>query len=270
MPNSTPHSPSFLPDLVKNLHQVRQAVLMEKEGFAGSLMRLMRAGKLGFASASKILSGNAGFRALGPQAQSKLWNPSVYKQLASNVPRGGVGARQSQTSLRNIRDVMQSTPTQQPWQMTGPQFRRNWKDLSSYAQKSEGLGRLDMARPNYKAMTSAEKLLHSKNWKQFSRGRGFTEPQIAKYDLWRQLSGQTANLRGAVNDPWRRTSLPGPMKMWQQHIQKATSQGHAIPPDVLRSLAKAPKPRGVPLPRPTPPLPGPSPLNQTVGDINVW
>ena len=249
----------------------RRAALMEKEALAGAIMRLIRAGRMGFGSASKILSGNAGFRALSPQAQSKIWNPSVYKQLASNVPRGGVGARQAQTSLRNIRNVMQSTPTQQPWQMTGPQFRRNWKDLASYAQKSERLGNLDMARSGYKVMTPAEKALHSVNWKQFSRGRGFTEPQIAKYDLWRQLSGQSANLRGAINDPWRRSGGGSPMRMWQQHIQNARQQGHTIPPDVLRSLTKLPKPR-VHLPKPTPPIPSPpsSTLNRPFGDINVW
>lgn len=83
-------------------------------------------------------------------------------------------------------------------------FLNTYKELAIYARDSEKKGKLDQYHTSYIPMTKEEEALYKKDWKSFSKLRGFSEEDINKYSKWYKISGQEYNIEGAINDPWRR------------------------------------------------------------------
>lgn len=117
-------------------------------------------------------------------------------------------------------------PIKDPADMTYPEFKEAWDDLSEYARVSERWGGLDPDHPySYRPVTTKErKMLERGNWEAFSRERGYTNDDIRIYRQWYKLSGQADYLTGAHNDPWR--SKPAkqkkePKRIWMLHRQRS-------------------------------------------------
>jgi hypothetical protein len=91
--------------------------------------------------------------------------------------------------------------------MTFDDFKKEYYRLAEYAKNSEKKGKLDQHHPSYVPMTPDEEKLLAKDWKSFSKQRGFSNEDIDEYEKWFIISGQANKIEGAVNDPWRRNLL---------------------------------------------------------------
>ena len=91
--------------------------------------------------------------------------------------------------------------------MTFDDFKKEYYRLAEYAKNSEKRGKLDIHHPSYVPMTQDEEKLLAKDWKSFSKQRGFSDEDIDEYEKWLIISGQANKIEGAINDPWRRSLL---------------------------------------------------------------
>lgn len=132
-------------------------------------------------------------------------------------------------------DVIEFSPDretnrlQEPWQMSLDDFRREYETLMQSVAAKEKKGKLDTASQPYEPVTPVEAELLDKDWKAFSRARGFTEEDIVEYERWMKVSGQTDNLTGAVNDPWRRGRANWAENLWNKHREHAQAEGKIVP-----------------------------------------
>ena len=90
-----------------------------------------------------------------------------------------------------------------PAQMRFEYFRREYLKIMENVKEKEKEGKLDPHDKSYIPMSNKEWDLMAKDWKEFSRSRGFSEQDIEEYEKWLVLSGQKDKLVYAVNDPWR-------------------------------------------------------------------
>lgn len=122
-----------------------------------------------------------------------------------------------------------------PAQMRFEYFRREYLNTMENVKEKEKDGRLDPYDKSYIPMNKNEWDLMAKDWKEFSRSRGFSEEDIEEYEKWLVLSGQKDELVYAVNDPWRKgVSVDNFIKdIYSKHIEKAIEKGYAIPGDVI-------------------------------------
>jgi len=109
------------------------------------------------------------------------------------------------------------------YQMQYIDFVSEYDECMNIAQRKEAVGKLDPYSPNYIPMIEEEVVLHERDWRAFSRLRGFSEYDIAEYARWHKLSGQTDNLEYAINDPWRRPRLNWDSILYIKHIERAIS-----------------------------------------------
>ena len=119
------------------------------------------------------------------------------------------------------------------YQMQYQDFVEEYEGCMNIARKKEANGNLDPHSSNYIPMTEEEVAMHEKDWKAFSRQRGFSEYDIAEYARWHKLSGQTDNLEYAINDPWRRPRPNWEGQLYIKHIKRAISLGIEIPMEVM-------------------------------------
>lgn len=118
-------------------------------------------------------------------------------------------------------------------QMRYANFVEEYEECMNIAEKKEKNGNLDFHSPNYIPMTEEEVSLHEKDWRAFSRQRGFSEYDIAEYARWHKLSGQTDGLECAINDPWRRHVSDWDKQLYVKHIEKALSSEMSLAPEVM-------------------------------------
>ncbi|ONM47883.1 hypothetical protein [Nocardia donostiensis] len=140
--------------------------------------------------------------------------------------------------------------------MTFEEFRDEYHQIMAAVAAKEKKGGLDPDhRENYRAVTDEEQALLERDWKAFSRSRGFSEEDITEYERWLELSGQKQELPGAVNDPWRRTHTwkqPGGWEtaLYLRHVEARMARDGAgtLPPEVLDSyeIAKSERARQAP------------------------
>jgi len=139
--------------------------------------------------------------------------------------------------------------TQQYWenrpevyQITFGEFAREYAELLPIMRDKEGrIGHLDLHAPNYVPMTAAEIALHQKDWKAFSRARGFSAYDIAEYARWHKLTGQTDGLEYAINDPWRRPVAGWDATLYLKHIERAKAMEIQLSPQVEQSYLRTRK-----------------------------
>lgn len=68
-------------------------------------------------------------------------------------------------------------------------------------------------------LAESERELHDRDWKAFSRSRGYSEDDITEYEHWLVLSGQRDDLPYAINDPWRRKNMtPSGQQEWAMSL----------------------------------------------------
>lgn len=115
-------------------------------------------------------------------------------------------------------------------------FADEYNESMKIAQKKESKGHLDPHHPNYIPMTDEEKDLHARDWKAFSKQRGFNDYDIAEYARWHKISGQTDNLEYAINDPWRRLLTNWKKQLYVKHIEKALNSEIDIPQEVINDF----------------------------------
>lgn len=134
--------------------------------------------------------------------------------------------------------------TQEYWEnrpevylMRYSEFADEYKESMAIAKTKESKGHLDPHHPNYIPMTTEEQVLHARDWRAFSKHRGFTDFDIAEYARWHKISGQTDNLENAMNDPWRRPSLVNwDKQLYVQHIAQALNSGIKIPSEIIKDF----------------------------------
>lgn len=124
------------------------------------------------------------------------------------------------------RDVGTERDATKPEQMTPEEFKAEWDKLEEYAKKSEKIGKLDPSQPNYKPLTKKETNALSKDWREFSRMRGYSESDISEYAKWFKISGQEDRLTGARNDSWRRPIDPS--VIYKQHVDRAIVENKPV------------------------------------------
>lgn len=126
-----------------------------------------------------------------------------------------------------------------PSDMTFDAFDAEYSTLLPVIAAKERLGGLDPDDPStYRPMSDAEHELMANDWKAFSRSRGFSEEDITEYERWLDISGQATELRGAINDPWRRReNYPGgwSRKLYMDHIEHRLARGEKLLPEVRAS-----------------------------------
>lgn len=127
----------------------------------------------------------------------------------------------------------------EPWEMSYNEFSQEYEIAMKTAQRKE-------KNPG-EAMTEQEKQLIEKDWKEFSRQRGYSEADIAEYERWWVLSGQR-DFEDAINDPWRRMRGGREQELYVRHIQHALDSGKLVPAPVLEEFERVKKtvqsPRG--------------------------
>jgi hypothetical protein len=134
-----------------------------------------------------------------------------------------------------IKSPEQITPkvVKEPKDMTFEEFSEEYNRVMRAVAEKEKLGGLDPNFPlNYRPITPEEQVLLERDWKEFSRQRGFSEEDIAEYERWLALSGQRDNLPGAINDPWRRERPNWEQKLYDLHtgqVQSAENAAAATP-----------------------------------------
>lgn len=122
-----------------------------------------------------------------------------------------------------------------PAQMKFEYFKKEYLNTMENVKEKEKEGKLDPHDKSYVPMNKEEWDLMAKDWKEFSRSRGFSEEDIEEYEKWLILSGQKDRLVYAVNDPWRH-SVPVDnfiKDIYSKHIEKAIEKGCAIPDDAM-------------------------------------
>lgn len=119
------------------------------------------------------------------------------------------------------------------YQMQYSDYVKEYEESMTIAKRKEKNGNLDPHSPNYISMTDEEIALHERDWKAFSRQRGFSEYDIAEYARWHKLSGQTDKLEFAFNDPWRRTLPNWESQLYVKHIENAISAGIEISSEII-------------------------------------
>lgn len=127
------------------------------------------------------------------------------------------------------------------WEMSYSEFLNEYERVMKAVSKKEKKGRLDPDSRPYELISSEEQTLLEKDWKEFSRKRGFSEEDIVEYERWLALSGQRDNLQSAVNDPWRRTRYNYEKQLYLKHIAKALTDGKTIPPEVMTAYTQLKK-----------------------------
>jgi hypothetical protein len=126
-----------------------------------------------------------------------------------------------------------------PAQMTYSDFAQEYETVMAAVAEKEKKGGLDLDdRASYREMTDDEHTLMTQDWKEFSRSRGFSEDDIIEYERWLEISGQTDELQGAINDPWRRRKdHPGSWsrEIYLKHVDHALQNDLEISPEVEAS-----------------------------------
>jgi hypothetical protein len=125
-----------------------------------------------------------------------------------------------------------------PGDMTFEQFDSEYSGVMASVAEKEKKGGLDLDESNYIPLTQAEQELMTRDWKDFSRSRGFSEEDIAEYDRWLVLSGQSLDIPNAINDPWRRrTNYPSgwSRKLYIDHIRRCIDEKTPLKPEVQAS-----------------------------------
>jgi hypothetical protein len=141
---------------------------------------------------------------------------------------------------RQAREYWENRP--EIYEMLFSEFAREYAELSPIMQDKEGkIGKLDLHASNYVPMTEEEIVLHAKDWKAFSRSRGFGEYDIAEYGRWHKITGQTDGLEYAVNDPWRRPTPEWDVYLYLKHIELAKGKGMKLSPKIEHSYTSAKK-----------------------------
>lgn len=127
------------------------------------------------------------------------------------------------------------TPTEmpKPADMSLEEFTALYKTVMTAVAQKEKNGRLDPLHESYQPLTPAEQELLANDWPALSRQRGFSEADIAEYEIWRKLSGQTDNLAGAINDPWRRDRPAWAKTLWLKHIERALESGQTVSNEIM-------------------------------------
>lgn len=122
----------------------------------------------------------------------------------------------------------------EPWEMSYKDFFDEFERLMASVGRKESKGHLDPNRAPYQPLTYTEKALIRKNWKKFSRIRGFSDDDIAEYERWLVLSGRRDQLPGAIPYPWRRVQhITLPPILYRQHIERALREKRKLHPRVL-------------------------------------
>ncbi len=116
-------------------------------------------------------------------------------------------------------------------------FKEEYLNIMNNVKEKEKKGKLDPHDESYVPMNKEEWGLMAKSWKDFSRGRGFSEEDIEEYGKWLILSGQKDDIPGAINDPWRRTGITVE-NLYLKHIEKALEDGLAVPGEVILDYNK--------------------------------
>lgn len=125
----------------------------------------------------------------------------------------------------------------QPYEMTYEQFHEEFERVMEAVRAKEKKGRLDPNAESYEPLSQEERELMARDWKIFSRSRGFSEEDIEEYERWLVLSGQRDDLHGTINDPWRRIDNFGHDKqIYLRHIEKAVADDKILSEDVLKSF----------------------------------
>ncbi len=119
------------------------------------------------------------------------------------------------------------------YEMSYNDFANEYEETMNIARKKEPKGNLDPQCQNYIRMTEEEIMLHEKDWKEFSRQRGFNDYDIAEYERWLKISGQTDKLEFAKNDPWRRQKPAWESQLYIKHIERALNLGITVSPNVM-------------------------------------
>ncbi len=74
------------------------------------------------------------------------------------------------------------------YEMTYSSFYDEYMYLLPIMEKKEAQGHLDPHKNGYVAMSEQEEALHEKDWRAFSRLRGYSEYDIAEYGRWHKLT----------------------------------------------------------------------------------
>ena len=126
----------------------------------------------------------------------------------------------------------------EPWEMSFSEFLNEYNKIMKAVSEKEKKGRLDPSIQPYETVSPEEQELLERDWKAFSRKRGFPEEDIVEYERWLTLSGQRDNLQGAVNDPWRRIRIDYEKNLYLKHVEKALAEGKTIQPETITECAK--------------------------------
>lgn len=143
----------------------------------------------------------------------------------------------------NGKDKNKTNRTQEYWEnrpeiylMRYDDFAKEYDECIKIAQEKESKGNLDPHHPNYIPMTEEEINLHARDWRGFSKQRGFTDYDIAEYARWHKISGQTDNLEYAINDPWRRVLPDWEKQLYVKHIKKALESEIKVPQEIIQDF----------------------------------
>jgi len=112
----------------------------------------------------------------------------------------------------------------EPWQMTQKEFEREYEKYGELADKGE--------IPEGKGKPVPPEIAATKDWKEFSRARGYTEQQIADFERWLELAGEG---KGFSYDDVT------PEAIYKQHIEWALRNNKNVPPEVLKEYQKIQK-----------------------------
>lgn len=155
--------------------------------------------------------------------------------LDTNKRTDVVGVNTNKNDIIRTQEYWENRP--EIYLMRYDDFASEYEETMKIAQKKESNGNLDPHHPNYIPMTDEEKDLHARDWKAFSKQRGFSNYDIAEYARWHKISGQTDNLEYAINDPWRRKLLANWEKqLYVNHINKALNSEIEVPQEVMEDF----------------------------------
>lgn len=116
-------------------------------------------------------------------------------------------------------------PQYEPWQLPFDEYLTEYEFVMQNVGLKERKGGLDPAdRASYQPMTEEEHELMAKDWREFSRSRGFSEEDIEEYERWLTLSGQRDFPDNSYNDHWRRVKANVPegytLNSYKKHSMK--------------------------------------------------
>ena len=126
----------------------------------------------------------------------------------------------------------------EPWELSYSEFISEYERVMKNVSEKEKKGKLDPDSRPYEAISPEEQELLERDWKEFSRRRGFSEEDIAEYERWLTLSGQRDNLEGAINDPWRRSRFEHAKNIYTKHIENILANGKEVAPEILEEFKK--------------------------------